>query len=193
VSLLDRLRAPAARPLPPLPLSPLLEALAQAAPRLTGRAVDPAWARARLADRCRDLGVSPPDAQGLDKLAASLDGEAWRRVALLLSAFDAAPAKPALQEALASEAAARSAFYELPARTPLLTLELLAEGPLRREELARRFVAALGLQVQGESLSESGLKLERLDSERLLGEAERARREAESQSLLRKLQAEMKK
>jgi hypothetical protein len=75
--------------------------------------------------------------------------------------------------------------------TPLLTLELLARGPLRVEELARRLLAGLGLAVRGESPKGSAERLERLDYGRLLAEAERAKdAAADRMEKLRKLQDE---
>ena len=82
-------------------------------------------------------------------------------------------------------------FVGVARTTPLLTLDLLARGPLRVEELARRLLAGLGLAVRGETARASRERLERLDYGRLLAEAERAREAAaERMEKLHKLQDE---
>jgi hypothetical protein len=83
------------------------------------------------------------------------------------------------------------AFVGLARSTPLLTMELLRQGQLRVEEFARHFLARLGAQVAGETAAQSRERLERLDYEGLLAEAERARDSAEGRmDYLRRLQEE---
>jgi hypothetical protein len=80
-------------------------------------------------------------------------------------------------------------LFGLALATPLLTLSLVRQSPLRLEELARRWIAALGARVEGETPEASAEQLARLDYERLLGEAEQARVAAEERAnYLRKLQ-----
>jgi hypothetical protein len=82
-------------------------------------------------------------------------------------------------------------FLGVAQTTPLLTLDVLARGPLRLEELARRLLAGLGLGVRGEAAQASRERLERLDYGRLLAEAERAREAAAGRmEKLHKLQDE---
>jgi hypothetical protein len=70
-----------------------------------------------------------------------------------------------------------------------LTLGLLGQSGLRVEELGRRLLAALGACVRGETAQASRNRLERLDYERLLAEAERAKQAAASRlEELRELQ-----
>jgi hypothetical protein len=175
---------------------PLLQAaLVEGVTRHAGQPVDAELVRARLADRCRDAELTPLLPEEFDGLAADLDEETWRRLAMLVGLLD----RDDVRTALAAVAAVRgllgvvvdAAFVGLARQTPLLTLELLRQSPLRVEELARRFVAALGAGVRGESAKVSKERLERLDYERLLREAARAKEAAaERMKQLRKLQEE---
>lgn len=74
--------------------------------------------------------------------------------------------------------AVRRGLIEVAESSPLITLELLERAPLRLEELARRFVLGLGASVAGETLEASRAALARLDYNRLITEAERAKRAA---------------
>ena len=154
----------------------------------------PELLRARFADRCRDVGLTPVLPEEFDAAVAEIDLETWRRLALFISVLDV----DAVQEALPKLAAARpvpellaAAFTGLARAANLLTIEVLGQSPLRLEELARLFVAKLGAAIAGESAAESQKKLERLDYGRLLAEAEKARASAaERADRLRKLQDE---
>jgi hypothetical protein len=180
--------------LPPLDLALLRAGLADGVARSAGRHAEPELVRARFADRCRDAGLLPLTPEEFDALADGLDEEAWRRLALLVGALDL----EAVRGALPALAAGRplgglvdEAFAGLARATPLLTLELLRQSPLRVEELARRFIAALGAAVRGESGQVSRQRLERLDYGRLLAEAERAKEAAAGRmEQLRALQEE---
>src|SRR5262249_38875920 len=65
-----------------LDLAAVKGALADTAPRLEGKAVEPELVRARLADRCRDVRVEPVAPADFDALARDLDAEGWRRLAV---------------------------------------------------------------------------------------------------------------
>ena len=71
-----------------------------------------------------------------------------------------------------------AALLELARDTPLLTIEVLNQSDQRVEELARRFLAALRVNVNGEAPEESKKRLHKLDYGRLLHEAEKAREAA---------------
>jgi hypothetical protein len=177
-----------------LALPPLEAALAMRAPRLENAVVEPELVRARLADGYRDAQVAPVPPKTFDRLTAGLDAEAWRRLALVVGLVD----QPAVRDALARLAAevgavrqVEEAFVGLARATPLLTMELFRQGPLRVEEFARHFLARLGALVAGETVAQSRERLERLDYESLLAEAERARESAEGRmNYLRRLQEE---
>jgi hypothetical protein len=168
---------------PPVGLAGLQARLTAGVSWWSGRSPDPPLVRARLADGCRDAGLDPPTPEELDARVAGLLHEDWNRLGTLAFALDL----PDMRAALAALAVSRpvlellnAGFVEVVRRTPLLTLELLGRSPLRVEELARRLLADLGAGVGGESPRTSQERLERLDYERLLAEAERAREEAAS-------------
>lgn len=162
-----------------------------------GRRAEPELVRARFADRCRDAGLEPLLPEEFDARTDGLDAETWDRLALLIGTLDL----EAVRSALAVLATARplvdlvsAAFAGLARETPLLTLELLRQSPLRVEELARRFIAELGGAVRGESPQVSRQRLARLDYGQLLAEAERAKQAAAGRvEQLRKLQEEQEK
>jgi hypothetical protein len=192
--IVDRLFGRAGKGPPELDLAGLLAHLSGAVARQGEGQADPALVRARLADRCRDAGVAPLLPDEFDRLAEGLDAEAWRRLALLVGTLDldaVRAALPALVVARPLADLAAAAFTGLARDTPLLSMELLRQGPLRVEELARRFVAALGATVRGETAKVSRQRLERLDYGRLLAEAEHAREAAAARvERLRRLQEE---
>jgi hypothetical protein len=143
-----------------------------------GRPPDPDLVRARLADGCRDAGLDPPTLEAVTAMVARLDDEGWQRLAVLTGALDVKDVRDALAVLTAAQPPGELleiAFVVLARSASLLTLELLRQSPLRVEELARRFLARLGAAVRGESKSESCERLKRLDYERLLAEAERAK------------------
>jgi hypothetical protein len=147
----------------------------------SGRPADPDLVRARLADGCRDAGVDPPTPEEFDTRAAGLDDEAWNRLGALAFALDLQDVRAALSAGAVARPPLEildAGFVGVARRTPLLTLELLGRSALRVEELARRLLAGLGAAVRGESPRASRERLERLDYERLLAEAERAKQSA---------------
>jgi hypothetical protein len=182
---------------PHLDLGVLQAGLAGAVARYAGHPAESELVRARLADRCRDAGVLPLTPEEFDARAAGLDEEAWRRLALLVGALDLEAVRGALPVLVPGRPLGElvgEAFVGLARETPLLTLELLRQSPLRVEELARRFIAALGAAVRGESEPVSRRRLERLDYGRLLAEAERAREAAAGRmEQLRALQEEQER
>jgi hypothetical protein len=172
-----------------LALKPLVELLGRKAPLFEKREVEPALLRARLADAYRDVGVAPTPPERFDALTAPLSQEDWRRLALLVSALELDELKRALPALLGKHPAASQvadAFVGFAERARLLTPELIRKSPMRAEELARGFLAALGAGVAGETETESKEALSRLDYKRLLAEAERAK--AEAREHLKKLQ-----
>jgi len=220
MSIVDRLfqRPPAGAA---LDLPALQARFAAAAARGAGRPPDPDLVRARLADACRDTGVTPvlpevfdelaPKAisdgpiliinpslpERFDGLAQGLDDEALRRLALAVGAFDDEGVCKTLPHLPAIRNDGRrlvAVLRDLARETPLLTLELLRDSPLRAEEFARQFIARLGARVHGETAEQSKRRLERLDYERLLAEAEQARQSAEGRAKhIRDLQDEQEK
>jgi hypothetical protein len=179
---------------PQLELAGLQAGLADAVVRYAGRPVEPDLARAQFADHCRDAGLEPLLPEEFDVLTAGLDEEAWRRLAMLIGSLGLAGVRPALPALAARRPLAELAavgFTGVARETPLLTLELLRQSPLRVEELARRFVAGLGAMVRGETAEVSRQRLDRLDYGRLLAEAELAKQAAaDRMEQLRRLQEE---
>jgi hypothetical protein len=188
-------KRPRGQPAVEVALPPLEAALAAAVPCLEKADIEVELVRARLADGHRDANLQPLPPETFDGLTADLDPEAWRRLALVVGLLDL----PAVRDAAARLAGERSvarqveeAFIGLARTTPLLRMELLRQSPLRIEEFARHFLARLGAQVAGEAAAQSRERLERLDYEGLLAEAERARSSAEGRmDYLRKLQEEL--
>jgi len=81
-----------------------------------------------------------------------------------------------------ARAAIREGLVEAAKASALVTLDLLRQSPLRREELARRLILGLGASVAGESMQEARAALERLDYGLLMAEADRAKRAAAGRS-----------
>lgn len=179
---------------PSVDLVALLARLSAGVAWWSGRSPDPALAQARLADGCRDAGLDPPTPDEFDARTSGLDGEAWNRLGVLACALDLRDVRAALAALAVAQPPAElldAGFFQVAGGTPLLTLELLGRSALRVEEIARRVLAGLGAAVQGESPRASQQRLERLDYERLLAEAERAREDASARAEeLRRLQDE---
>ena len=176
---------------PRIALAPLCEALAQRCPALELKGVEPALVRARLADFHRDQGLEPLHPETYRAFFGTLDVEGLRRVALVTGALEEVAVGTvvgALARAQGVEAQVGKGFVDFEVTTPLLTVALLGQSPVRMEELARRWIHALGAGVEGETAKESAQWLERLDYSKLLEEAERAKRAAEGrQEKLKKL------
>jgi hypothetical protein len=183
---------------PALDLARLQVSVSAGVGRYAGQPVDADLVRARLADGCRVAVLPPLLPTEFDALAVELDEEAWRRLAILIGLLDLDEVRAALAGLSSGNSALEkllaAAFVGLARQTSLLTLELLRQSPLRVEELARKFVAALGAGVRGEAARVSQQRLKRLDYGRLLAEAEQARQSAaERVEKLRKLQEEHQK
>lgn len=180
-------------PVASIDVDALLEGMASQLFEVIHEGADPDVTRARIADLYRDLGIEPMDPLEFEAHAAGLDAAAWIRVATLAGAVEddeaLGEALVALHPGGSAAEQVKSAFLNLARETPLLTLELLLSSPLRLEELARRFIAALGATVDGEEPEESWAALVRLDYGRLLAEVDRAKLSAEQRmEYLRKLQ-----
>lgn len=198
MKLLDRLFGKPAKEVPPadlgIALAPLLEEITTLLDEIAGEAIDPDVVRARLADTLRDHDVEPVDPAELDAVAAALDEGAWMRLELLTRAAsrgalgDYLPARVGM---LGASLTVRLGFLSVAVGAPLLTLELLRQSGLRREELARGWLASLGVPVAGEAPEASRDALARLDYGRLLADVDSARKSAEERmAYLKKLQDE---
>jgi hypothetical protein len=192
MSITDRLFGRGRAPRVALDLGALTTGFAANVSRFEGQDVEPDLVRARLADHCRDAGLEPMLPEEFDGLVENLDDESWRRLALAVSALDLPAVRQALPEVLGVRplcAVIAEAFVRLARETPLLTLELLRQSPLRIEEFARQFLARLGAAVRGETHEVSRARLARLDYAWLLAEAEQAKVSAEERmEYIRKLQ-----
>jgi hypothetical protein len=188
VSLTERLfgRVPSTK----LDLSPIQARLVAAMRASTSPDVE--LIRARLADHCRDASLLPLLPEEFDRAAESLDAEAQRRLALLVSLLELEPVRSAvaqLAQAWPVHQVVSSAFTGLAQDTSLLTLEVLSQSEQRIEELARRFLAAIRASIAGETAENSKKRLNKLDYGRLLAEADKAKTAAaERAERLRQLQ-----
>jgi hypothetical protein len=163
----------------PIPLAALTSALGAALAELDPASLDADVARAKLADVCRDLQVEPIDPLELDTLTAGLDRGAWDRFSLCVLTLEKKAIRSDLLRKLfdgRTRSAVREGLVESAKASPLVTLDLLRDAPLRREELARRLILGLGASIAGETLPDARAALERLDYARLMAEADRARR-----------------
>jgi hypothetical protein len=197
MKLLDRIfgRGAPAEPTaesPPLPLIVVTTVFGALLESNAGQAADPDVVRARLADTLRDLEVAPIDPDEFDALARGLDDDGWGRLWLAtVCARGDLDVLGALVAARGVPAVVRDGFIGFAKSSPLLTMELLRQSSLRVEELARRWIAALGARVDGETPEVSRAALERLDYGRLLAEVDRAKMSAEERmAYLKKLQEE---
>lgn len=194
MSILDRLFGRTEPPPASLDADELLDHFGDAAKELEHWDVEPALVGARLADGLRDAKLSPLEPARFAQLTADLDEEGWRRLAVAVSALedeDVTAALPALCAENGVEALVSAGFVGFAKDLSLLRLELLRRSSLRTEEFTRAWIARMGAGVEGESLSESRSRLERIDYSRLLREAEGARRSAEERAAyLRRLQKE---
>jgi hypothetical protein len=155
--------------------------------------VDLELLRARVADFYRDLSREPMNPDEFIQQAKALDSEAQRRLALATNGLSDGGARAAFTKAIGQAAAAEGvALLTSFARDlDLLTVTLLLESPLRREEFVRHFVARIGGVFHGESPTDSEDLLRRLDYRVLLAEAEKARLSAgDRMAYLKKLQQE---
>ena len=184
MSLVDRILRRRSGP-PSVDLQAVKHAMMAAVLLLPDGPVDRDLVRARLADCYRDMQLDPPRPADLDEACELLDDEALRRFAVLARVMES----PAMQEAaplvIQHGDVAGQVLEGL--ATPsvdhdLLTIELLCQSPLRIEELARHFLAAMKLRITGESVDESNAKRMLLDYKRLLEEASKAEKDAEERT-----------
>ncbi|MDB4932412.1 MAG: hypothetical protein JWM10_4896 [Myxococcaceae bacterium] len=170
-----------------------VSALGAAVPAFEGRDVDAALLRARLADLCRDAGTEPMDPAAFDAGARELPPEGWRRLGVITAALDRVELRAAVGAAAKRRGAGEvvGALVLTARQRARLDLEVLRKSPFRVEELTRAALAGAWVGVVGESREQSRLALERLDYDRLLAEAERARLAAEDRmKALKKAQEE---
>lgn len=170
-----------------------VSAVGAAVPAFEGRDVDAALVRARLADLCRDAGADPMDPAAFDAGTRALGPEGWRRLGVIAAALDRAELRSAVGAAARRRGAAEvvGGLLVMAGRRARLDLEVLRKSPFRVEELTRAALAVAGVGVIGETREQSGQALERLDYDRLLAEAERARLSAEDRmKALKKAQEE---
>jgi hypothetical protein len=156
-----------------LDLKSVGQAVRQRMERISVGSVEPDLVMARLADAYRNAGVQPPDPSKVRALLARLDREGWRRFDLIVSSMAKAPAM-FVDIATSTDALSqiKGAFLPLAQKKVAVTLAMTSESPLRIEEFARQLAAKLKLGIEGESIETSAARLARLDSERLLIDAE---------------------
>ncbi len=149
---------------------------------------EPALAAARLMDGLRDAGLPVPPLPAWAEAARELDRDAWQRVEVLTHLLRHGELGPLVARALARDPA--RAWSVVPAfatrEARLLTVELLLKSPFRVEELARKWVHALGGTIEGERPDESRRRMERLDFGGVLKSLEEAGRDREER--MRRLQ-----
>lgn len=163
----------------PLPLERIVVAMSDVLGEFDVATADMDVARAKLADICRDLSLDPMDPLEMDTLAANFDRGGIERMAVIVSLLERGAIEREMLRRIFDKrirTAVKGGVVE-PARvSSFVTLELLAQSQLRREELARRVVLGFGASVLGEKAAESRAALERLDYGRLMEESNRARR-----------------
>ncbi len=162
---------------------PALEAqLERCLPHVLEQPVDRLLLHARLADAYRDEDLEPMRADAFLEATRQLSDEAWRRLSLLVGLLELLECRLGVVEVLDDDDVAsqvEQAFIGFAQEANLLTVAILRDSELRREELLRRFILRLGAGIEGETIEQSLRRLERLDYGVLLGEAERARQIAE--------------
>jgi hypothetical protein len=181
VSIFDRRKPPPPPDGKPAALPAVVAAMQDAVQRLEHAEIDAALLRARLADHCRDADLAPLDGASFTVAVAELDAEGWRRLAAVASLWEQ-PELAALVAAGVRRRGAGPSFALMLAVVRgkrLLTMEVLRMSALRVEELSRAGLAALGIAIAGETTAQSAIALARLDYERLLAQAEQARKAAE--------------
>lgn len=164
---------------PQVDLPRMITAIQAAAPAAAEAPADLVLLRAQWGDLCRDADEPRPPADAFEGLKSSDD---LRRAALLIRALLSQPDAVALfEEGTVDRTAVGHVHCSLvmPATNlNLLTPQLIAESPLRAEEMARAFAASLGVGIVGETEETSQAALRRLDYRRLLAGADRAKTKA---------------
>jgi hypothetical protein len=155
--------------------------------------LEPALVGARLADGLRDAGAQAPTSAEWAAQSKQLNAEGWARLEILVRLMRQGASAPLVAECLrADPARASTAFAIFCAReAKLLTRDLLQKSPFRTEELARKWIWALGGAVGGESQKESAAQRERLDFGGVLKSLEEADKDRERRmEQLRQVEAE---
>lgn len=162
----------------PISLDSVLAVMADVLREFESSIADVDVARAKWADLARDLGMNPFDPLEFDGLTTNFDRAAAARMALIVVMLErGAISRDVLGRILDQRirTATKGGIVEPVQASNLVTLELLAQSPLRREELARRVILGFGASIRGEKLADSRAALDRLDYGRLMAEANRAR------------------
>lgn len=146
-------------------LEPLCDDLRRAATEVSGVDVDPELVSARLADGLRDAGVPAPVPAAWRARTQSLKKEDWERLDVLTRVLRESASGAQVSECVAADPArTERAFVEFATgAAKLLTVELLLKSMFRVEELARKWVDALGGSFEGETEAQSRELRERLD------------------------------
>ena len=162
----------------PLPLEPFMTTMVEVLGEFDPSMADLDVARAKWADVCRDISMDPLEPLEMDGFTTNFDRSAVQRLALIVSVLERLAIPRDILARLLDRrlrTATKGGIVEPAQSSRFVTLELLAQSPLRREELARRVILGFGASVRGEKLAESRAALERLDYGRLMDESNRAR------------------
>lgn len=144
-------------------LTELTEQIRLATLDLAGRETDPQLLAARLFDGLDDAKLPRPPAADWAKNTKGFDKEAWARMAILVRLFRETPLREPIVKSIVASNATDVFGGFCSGLSQLLTVELLQKSPFRVEELARKWVHALGGSIKGESAAESRQRMERLD------------------------------
>ena len=148
-----------------LPLTPLCDQLRAGALALSEQEVEPALVGARLMDGLRDRAVPLPAPEKWREESGALIAEEWARIEVLVRVLRESELGESIAACLREDAQrVIRAFPEFAARdAKLLTLDVMLKSTFRIEEFARKWVAALGAGIEGESDKDSDARSERLD------------------------------
>lgn len=163
----------------PVPLDSVIATIAEVLGEYDPSAADLDVARAKWADVCRDLMLQPLDPLEMDGLTPHFDRGAVERMSLVVMVLErGGVTRDVLARILQGRlrTATKGGIVDPAQTSQYVTLELLGQSPLRREELARRIILGFGASIRGEKLVDSRAALERLDYGRLMEESNRARR-----------------
>ena len=170
----------------------VLRHITGAVPELEAREIQPDVIRARLGDAFRDEGVLPPAPDRLMRLCTSFNPETWRRFALAVSLLEHEQLRKVIPLAVAKSDALRwvqEGLVTPSVELTLLTLQVLRQSDMRREEFGRHYALRLGVEIEGETVPESVAHLRSLDYAQLMADAAEAHKQAEEpMDYLRKLQ-----
>ena len=161
-------------------------------PELENGSVDVPLLCARLADFQRDARIQPVEPVTVTTALENLDVDSRKKVSLLVRGLNDVPTRTVFLALNGSNAEKQLAFLcSCATDQKLLTIPILLESALRKEEFIRHFIHQLGATVAGETPSESQERLRRLDYGALLAEADQARASAADRvAYLKKLQEE---